>query len=72
MSRNRSPRRITGDSGEGGGRLPAKDAEQGAAQVSAAVTREHTAKANQVRHEPMKSSHHSEDEDADPHDSEDE
>jgi hypothetical protein len=72
MSRNRSPQRTTGDSGEGGKRRPADGAEQGAGQVSGAVAREHTARSNQVRHEPIKSSHHSGDEDAEPPESADE
>jgi hypothetical protein len=74
MSRNSSPQRTAGDSdsGEDGGQRPADGAAQDAGQVSEAVAREHTASSNQVRHEPIKSSHHSEDEDAEPPESADE
>jgi hypothetical protein len=72
MSRNNSSSRTTGDSAEDGGRHLAQDSGEGAGQVSETVTREHTANSNQVRHEPIKSSRHSEDEEVPPHDPEDE
>lgn len=72
MSRNNSSSPTTGDSAKDGGRHPAQDSGDGAGPVSETVSREHTANSNQVRHEPIKSSHHSEDDEVPPQDSGDE